>query len=187
MLCCLLILDPKEYFNKTDAELRHHAKKEIKFVCNTYSRSRRIGIKTFPGLLDLNKVLLQFELIKPKIARSAIRFHDITSINPRISMFWHYCGPKYFDTYSEFGRLIEILMIEAAQTDDNERVNFKRKKWANEHNLVNLEKLSTVLKLKMNGDNPYVPSVLNLYLKALDAFNKQKRRLYSAAVPSEQR
>ena len=104
--------------------------------------------------------------------------------NDRIAMFMQKASEKYFGQYGVIASVFNILCIDAAQTDFNERVNDKRRKWVNEHNLSDLDKLSDRIRLKYNAPNPYSDGAIKLYIDALKEFNNKRDRRHSVSVPN---
>ena len=54
----------------------------------------------------------------------------------------------------------------------------------NEHNLNNLDEISTRIRLKYNAPKPHTPDAIELYVEALKEFNNKRERRYSANIPS---
>jgi hypothetical protein len=103
---------------------------------------------------------------------------NMDNINDRINIFWAGISTKNFGTFEEFGKAIILILIEAAQTDDNERINWCRKKWVNEHSIQDLEKSNSRITITKNACIPYSSDAANLYLHTVQKFNERKKRRF---------
>ena len=74
---------------------------------------------------------------------------------------------RLFCVSAVIGSVFSILCIDAAQTDFNERINDKRRKCVNKHNLSDLERISDRIRLKYNAPNPYSADAIELYIDCI--------------------
>ena len=125
---CLVLIDPSGYYKLTAQNIQHYGKSEFKVVCDAYSKDVTIIRKTFKGLFDERKAFKQYEIIKPKLKNISYGIAEIDDPNDRISMFMERASEKYFDMCSVIGAAFNILSLDGAQTDFNERVNDKTRK-----------------------------------------------------------
>ena len=184
--CCLVLLDPNGYATLTDQSMKYFGRYELKIVCNKFAKDITIGIHTFKGKFNAKQAFHQYEMLKPKLRSVSYGPALVDDPNDRISMFMEKASLKYFAQYGVNGDVFNILCLDASQTDFNERVNDKRRKWVNEHNLSNLDKISDRIRLKYNAPNPFSEEAIKLLVDALKIFNEKRGRLHSVSIPSTQ-
>ena len=144
----LNIIDPKEYWHLSNDELVDHGAMSLKYICQWYGRRAISNGQVINGLVNAKLASKEYQLLKPKLLRASYHVNHLDKlddVNKRINIFWGGVSRSSFAGYTEISKVLKIILVEANETDGNERCNYSRKKLVNEHGLINLDKISDVI------------------------------------------
>ena len=109
---------------------------------------------------------------------------NVKDVNKRINGFAAAISKQgSFNGCKQFGKLFKLIMIEAPQTDGNERCNHNRKTLVNGHNLNDLQKINDRISIIKNTPDPCSPNAYKLYVETLKVFDNEKDRNFSVEPP----
>mmetsp|Transcript_47911 Transcript_47911/g.42988 ORF Transcript_47911/g.42988 Transcript_47911/m.42988 type:complete len:238 (+) Transcript_47911:38-751(+) len=182
MRVCMNIIDPFMYVDLDTKQVEEYGVHDMKYFCTQFGRKVIVNGKYYTGF-NSRLALIQYKLIKPNIIRKSYHVKDEQDPNVRINQVWEDISKAGWFGCEEFAKPIKIILLDAAQTDSNERCNKTRKKLVNEHNLCNLQSLNSRIKIMKNGPNPYDPDAAKLHMDTLKIFNNNKQRYFSVSVP----
>ena len=172
----LNIIDPKQYWDLSMDELDDYGVSDLKHVLRWFGRKVTVNNATVNGLVNAKLALQQYKLIKPRLVRAAYhvkQLDQLHQINRRINVFWSGVSQSSFVGYTEIAQVFKLILVEANQTDGNERCNWKRKKLVNEFG--NLENINDRMRLIKNGPDPHSSDAYKLYVETLKVFNNKNQ------------